>query len=116
MNGTSAARMPTNFQRLRIELNAPTTDSLVRRPSAVSSNSSDTPIVNARMKYVTMKVPPPYLAASVGNLHRLPSPTALAAPARMNPILPDHAERSTCLVCCAMFSPCIIKGPSKALR
>ena len=94
MNGTAAAKTPTNFQRLLSELNAPMTESLVLRPSAVSSSSSEMPNVNASTKYVRMNMPPPYFAASVGKRQRLPRPTALAAPARMNASLPDQAERS----------------------
>ena len=51
------------------------------------------PNVKANIKYVSMNIPPPYFAASVGNRQRFPKPTALAAPARMNAHLPDHAER-----------------------
>ena len=104
MNGTAAERMPRNFHFLLSVLYAPMTDCLVWRPSAVSSSSSETPNVNASTKYVKMNMPPPYLAANVGKRQRFPSPTALAAPAKMNPSLPDHAARScsTGNVCFAM--------------
>ena len=50
MNGTNAAKMPANFQRLFKVEKAPMTDCLVCLPSAVSSRSSEMPNVNARMK------------------------------------------------------------------
>ena len=51
------------------------------------------PNVNANTMYITRNNPPPSLAARYGNLHMFPSPTALPAAARTNPIDPLNELR-----------------------
>ena len=57
-------------------------------PIAISVVIRVKPNVSASIMYTRINIPPPYCAARYGNLHRLPSPTALPAAASTNPISP----------------------------
>ena len=45
--------------------------------------------VSTSTRYTSKNEPPPSFAARYGNRHRLPTPTALPAAARTNPICPE---------------------------
>ena len=61
----------------------------VVRPIAISVVSNAKPKVRTSIRYTSRKSPPPSFAARYGNLHIFPSPTALPAAARTNPMLPE---------------------------
>ena len=63
MNGIADMNTPMNEYFLASTLNERMELRPVWRPSAVSSSSSEMPIVNTNTRETNRKVPPPYFAA-----------------------------------------------------
>lgn len=88
ITGTRQAIIPIPFHLLWIFPYAVNGLCFVFLPIATSVIRSVKPNVRARTMYMTRNIPPPSFAARYGNLHIFPSPTALPAAARTNPIDP----------------------------
>ena len=71
---------------------APTVPSLVFFPMANSAINKGIDHANRKRSHPIMNAPPPFAAASRGNLHMFPVPTAAPIVVRINPNLEENCS------------------------
>ena len=108
-DGTKKVNTPRNFHFFLIASYAYIALFPVFRPIAISVVSRVNPTVSTSTRYRIRKSPPPSFAARYGNLHRFPTPTALPAAAKTNPICPLNPFFCFISIPLSCFFPSIIR-------